>query len=105
LAVIYIPAANLSTKVGFVLGAGMTILVHVSGNHYPSDFDFWKMGLDDFGDLIERRSGSRDIIYEQNCFVAYQCVFGIQRKCVFQILQPSYPGKLCLRFRPFDFSY
>lgn len=45
-------------------------LSYVSSENCSSDFDIWIMEFYEFGEFIYRRSGSRDVVHNQDGFVA-----------------------------------
>ena len=57
----------------------------MSSQDGSSDFDVWVVKFDEFGEFVDRGSGSGDVVDDEDGFVAEEGEIGNQRKCIFQI--------------------
>ena len=57
----------------------------MSSQNCSSDFDVWVVEFDEFGEFVDRGSGSSDVVDDKDGFVAEESEIGNQRKCIFQI--------------------
>lgn len=75
-------------KILLVGSIGLTFLwnlPYMSAQHGSSDFDVWIVEFDEFCHFVDRGSSGRNVVDDEDGFVAEESEIWNQRKCIFQI--------------------